>query len=355
MGISKKKFGTMPDGEEVFVYILENKSGLRAEILNYGGIVKNCIVTDEAGAPVDVVLGRDSLEEYRDNFGYYGAAIGRHANRIAGAKFTLGGKIWEVGRNEGENSLHGGFAGFDKKIWAAQTAGTEEEPELVLSLFSPDGEEGFPGNLFVTITYSLTSQNALKIHYVATADQDTVVNLTNHSYFNLAGHGSGNIYKQILQLNAAYFTPNTAECLPDGEVLSVTGTPFDFRVPKPLGQDIAADTEQITWFGGYDHNFVAGGTGYRPIAAATCLDNGITMQVYSDQPGVQLYTTNGVEEGRACKDGVVYQPHQAFCLETQCFPNGMEHIHFPSPILKAGQVYDTTTEYRFSITSKKKR
>lgn len=349
MGISKKSFGFMPDGEEVFVYILENKSGLRAEILSYGGIIKNLIVPDRTGKPVDVVLGRDSLEEYRDNFGYYGAAIGRHANRIAKARFELGGKTYEVGKNEGENSLHGGAAGFDKKVWAAQMAGTEEEPELVLSLFSPDGEEGFPGNLSVTMTYSLTAQNALKIHYVAVSDQDTVVNMTNHSYFNLAGHNSGTVHEQVLQMNAAYYTPNNKQCLPDGEILSVTGTPFDFRAPKPVGQDIGADVQQIQWFGGYDHNFVAGGSGYRQIAVAGCPENGITMQVYTDQPGVQLYTTNGVEEGRVCKDGTVYQPHQAFCLETQCFPDGMEHSHFPSPVLRAGQVYDTTTEYRFNV------
>lgn len=209
-------------------------------------------------------------------------------------------------------------------------------------------DEGFPGNLKVKLTYTLTKNNSLKINYNAVSDKDTVVNLTNHSYFNLAGHSSGSICNQVLQINSEFYTPNCSECMPTGEILSVMGTPFDFRVPKPIGQDISADFSQIEMFGGYDHNFILDGSGYRLGAVASCPQNGITMKMYTDKPAVQLYTTNGTEKDRACKDAVVYSAHQAFCLETQYYPNSLKFSHFPSPILKAGEVYDFTTEYEFS-------
>lgn len=344
--MAAEKIGEV-NGQEVFLYTLDNGNGLRVCVMNYGGIIRNIFVRGKDGAEVDVVLGRGSLKEYLDNSGYFGAAIGRHANRIARGSFELDGRVYRVGVNEGNNSLHGGNIGFDKKVWEAKEAGTKEEPALELSLTSPDGEEGFPGTLQVHMTYRLTKENALKIEYRAVSDKDTVVNLTNHSYFNLAGHASGEMTKQILQINSGFYTPNDDECMPTGEVCAVGGTPFDFRAPKPIGQDIDADFDQIQAFGGYDHNFAIAGRGYRLAATVFCEETGICMAVYTDSPAMQLYTMNSAEEGRVCKDGAVYSVHNAFCLETQYFPNAMSYSHYPSPILPAGKQYKHMTEYRF--------
>jgi aldose 1-epimerase len=309
--------------------------------------LKNSYVTDKNGAKTDVVLGRDTLEDYFKNDGYLGALIGRHANRIAKGEFTLNGREYKVGINEGKNSLHGGNTGFDKKLWSAKEI-DGAEPALELSLVSEDGEEGFPGKLDVTVTYTLTKENALKISYEAVSDKDTVVNLTNHAYFNLAGHSSGRMYNQTLRINSSFYTPNDDECMPTGEVCSVSGTPFDFRQEKPIGSDIDSDFEQIKMFGGYDHNFAVDGRGYRLAACAKCEETGISMEVYTDKPGVQLYTSNGLPEG-IYKNGAKYGVHQAFCLETQYFPNSMAYSHYPSPILRKGEKYNFTTEYRFIV------
>lgn len=342
MAVAKELFGVLENVENVFSYTLDNNKGLKAVILSYGGIVKNLFVGD-----TDVVLGRDSLEEYLDNDGYYGAAIGRHANRIKHGKFNLSGKTYTVGLNDNGNSLHGGFCGFDKKNMTVYESGTEDEPSVVMTLFSPDGEEGFPGNLHVAITYTLTSQNGLVIRYEAFSDKDTVVNLTNHSYFNLNGHNSGTIDGHILQLDADFYTPNSADCIPCGEILSVTDTPFDFRTPKKIGCDINSDFEQIKLFGGYDHNFVLNGGGFGKRAVLKGDKTDISMEMYTNKPGVQIYTGNVIDDQRVCKGGNIYAVHQAVCLETQFFPNGTSFAHFPSPVLKKGEKYDFTTEYRF--------
>lgn len=349
MSITKSLYGTLSSGEAVYEYTLDNKKGISAQILTYGGIIKNLYVTDRNGVKTDVVLGRDTIEDYLKNDGFLGAAIGRHANRIAGGEFELNGKTYHVGVNEGRNSLHGGNIGYDKRVWAAEESGTESEPSLVLKLTSKDGEEGFPGTVEITMTYTITADNALNINYKAVSDKDTVLNLTNHSYFNLAGHDSGNIYNQILQINSGFYTPNDDECMPTGEVLSASGTPFDFRTPKPIGRDIKADFEQIKKFGGYDHNFAIEGRGFRLAAVAGCEENGITMEVRTDKPAMQLYTSNGLSEGDMYKNGAHYGVHQAFCLETQYFPNAMAHSHYPSPILRKGETYDFTTEYKFIV------
>lgn len=346
MAIQTKPFGSVAEGA-VECWSLDNGCGLKAEVLTYGAIIKNLYVKNKSGEYVDVVLGRDTIEEYLKNDGFYGAAIGRHANRIANAEFELNGNVYKVGVNEGKNSLHGGVNGFDKKIWTAEPIENAEGTGLVLTLVSEDMEEGFPGKLEVYMTYMLTKENSLKITYRAVSDKDTVVNLTNHSYFNLAGHASGNVHDQLLQINSSFYTPNDDECMPTGEVLSVMGTPFDFRAPKPIGQDIDADFEQIQKFGGYDHNFAINGRGYRLAAVASCLETGITMQTYTDKPAMQLYTGNGIDADRVCKEGVKYPVHGAFCLETQFFPNAMSFSHYPSPILKAGVQYKYTTEYKF--------
>lgn len=347
MAITKTLFGVMPSGEQVHNYIMDNGKGLGAEILSLGGIIKNLYVTDKNGNRTDVVLGRSTLEDYQNNAGYFGAAIGRHANRISNSTFELNSKVYKVGANEGKNSLHGGFVGFDKKIWDVIVE-DGAEPSLVLSLTSPDGEEGFPGNLDVTMTYTLTKDNSIKIHYIAKCDEDTVVNLTNHSYFNLSGHSSGSVNDQTLMMNCDFFTPNNSECMPTGEVVSVSGTPFDFREAKPIGKDIDSDYEQTKMFSGYDHNFIIRGRGYRTFAVASSAKSGITMEVKSDLPSVQLYTANGLNDSRG-KNGETYGNHQAFCLETQCFPNAMEHSHYPGPVLKRGCEYNTTTEYKFTV------
>lgn len=348
MSTERKKIGTTSDGKDVCSYLLDNGRGLSAEILDLGGIIKNLYVCGADGKKVDVVLGRGSLADYETNDGYLGALIGRHANRIKEGRFELNGIEYHAGINEGKNSLHGGKKGFDKKIWNAEIF-DGEEPRLELETDSPDGEEGFPGNMKVKVTYTLTKENALRIHYTAESDKDTLCNLTNHSYFNLAGHDK-KIYNQILQMNSGFYTPNDKEGMPTGEVLSVTGTPFDFRVPKPIGQDINADFEQVKMVGGFDHNFAVEGRGFRTFAVAKCLETGITMEVKSDQDSVQLYTANMLEDG-IYKDGAGYGTHSAFCLETQCFPNAMAHSHYPGPILKKGEIYDSVTEYIFTTTN----
>ena len=345
MAITKELFGTLTNGQDITAYLLDNGNGVSARILNYGGIVRNLYVEDKNGVKTDVVLGRETMEDYLNNDGFLGALIGRHANRIAGGEFELNGTKYNVGLNEGKNSLHGGINGFDKKVWSAEEV-DGEEPSLKLSIVSEDGEEGFPGTLKVTVTYTLTKENALKINYSAVTDKDTVVNLTNHSYFNLAGHASGTINNQILQINSEFYTPNDSECMPTGEVLSVMGTPFDFRAPKPIGQDINADFEQIEMFGGYDHNFAISGRGYRLCAIAKCLENGITMEVYTDLPGMQLYSGNFIENEKG-KDGQTYTKRTGICFETQFFPNSINVKSFTPCVIKAGETFESETMYKF--------
>ncbi len=344
MAVTKRLYGTMPDGESVFAYTIDNGKGIEAEVINYGGIVTKLLVKDKNGVMRDVVLGRASLEEYLENDGYIGAAIGRHANRIAKGVFELNGVTCNVGINEGANSLHGGVVGFDKKVWSVTEVPGENA--VIMSYISVDGEEGFPGTLSTAMKYSVTDEGGFRIEYRAVSTKDTVCNLTNHSYFNLSGHDSGSIDDQILQINASFYTPNDDECMPTGEILAVDGTPFDFRAPKPIGQDIDADFPQIQAVGGFDHNFVISGRGMRIAAIAKSLNTGITMRVYTNQPGMQLYTANALPKG-VHKADVEYKVHDAFCLETQAFPNAMANSHFPSVVLKAGDTYRHITEYRF--------
>ena len=294
-----------------------------------------------------MVLGYDDIRGYEVNGCFFGAIIGRSGNRIAGARFSLYGQEYQLDKNENDNNLHSGPDGFEKKLWKVAEI-SDDKNSVIFNRISPDGENGFPGEFDVSVKYEFTEDNELRIHYQGICDEPTVANMTNHSYFNLAGHASGTIDNQILQINSEFYTPNDSECMPTGEVLSVMGTPFDFRAPKPIGQDINADFEQIEMFGGYDHNFAISGRGYRLCAIAKCLENGITMEVYTDKPGVQLYTSNGLPEG-IYKEGAKYSTHQAFCLETQYFPNGMKNSHFIAPILKVGDEYNFTTEYKFIV------
>lgn len=339
MSIKKESAGTAC-GKDVSLYTLDNEAGLCAQIYDFGGIIRSLKIFGR-----DVVLGRETLDDYKHNTGYLGAAIGRHANRIKNASFELGGTVYNVGMNDGANSLHGGKIGFDKKVWTAKTS-DGKEPSLELSLDSPDGDEGFPGNIHINVTYTLTAQNSLKIKYEAVSDKDTVFNPTNHSYFNLDGHKSGKIYSQTLQVNADFYTPNTEECIPTGEILHVSKTPFDFTKAKELGADILSEDMQINIFSGYDHNFVLRGRGFKKAAALTSSDKTLCMEVYTDMPGMQVYTANCLDEG-SYKDGAKYGMHTAVCLETQRFPNSPNFSHFCPAIIKKDEKFTSVTEYKF--------
>lgn len=336
-----KEFQATHNGKDVFLFTLKNKNGMTAEIYNYGGIIRSLIFCGR-----DVVLGRESFSDYLNNEGYLGAAIGRYSNRLRKAVFTLNGTEYKVGVNDGNNSLHGGKIGFDKYVWGYDVKDSDE-PSLILYLESPDGDEGFPGNLSLKLTYTVTNENSIKIEYQAVSDKDTIFNPTNHSYFNLDGHTSGNVYTQKLWIDSDFFTPNTDECLPYGEVRPTKGTPFDFTTMKKIGDDINSDYEQTKMFGGYDHNFILNGRGFRKSATMVSTDESITMDVYTDLPGVQLYSANVLTEG-SYKEGAPYGRHNAVCLETQFFPNSMELSHFPAPILKKDERFVSVTEYKFS-------
>ncbi len=345
MSIEKKSFGKLPDGREVFSYLLDNGI-IRAEILNYGGIIKNLWVKDRNGKEIDVVLGFDTLDDYLDNRPYFGALVGRFANRITNGKFSIDGVDYQATVNDGKNSIHGGVGGYHKHLWNAEAADKNNSPSLKLTTVSPDGEDGFPGTLNVTVTYTLSGPGLL-VRYEAESDKNTIVNLTNHSYFNLNGEGKGDIKNLTLKLNASAYTPNTTECVPTGEIASTLKSPFDFTNGRNLGEAMAEEHPQTALFGGFDHNFVVDGTGFRLFGTVSCEDNGISMDVFSDLPGVQLYTGNGIDEKRICKNGHRYCVHGAICLETQFFPDAINRPNFVSPILRKGEKFDSTTVYKF--------
>lgn len=339
--IEKKEYGRVGE-KEVYLYKLDNGRGLSAEIITYGGILRTLTFDG-----TDVVLGRDSLEEYMNNTGCYGALIGRNSNRIANGEFTLNGVKYTLAKNNGNNNLHGGLVGFGKRVWDSKAI-DREEPSLVLTLVSADGDEGFPGKVKVKVTYTLTSDNAIQIHYEGKSNRDTLLNMTNHTYFNLNGHASGTVDDHVLKMASGFYTPNTPECMPYGVVEKTEGTPFDFTEGLRLGDGFASDHEQIKLFSGYDHNFALDGFGYREFATLSGDKTGIIMTAYTDRPAVQIYSGNGIDEERICKEGAKYPRHGGVCLETQVFPNAMEYSHFPSPILKKGEKYDTVTAFRFS-------
>lgn len=338
--IKKQEFGKI-NGEKVYLFKMDNGKGLYAEIISLGGIIKKLEYKN-----TDVVLGRDTLEEYQNNSGSFGSLIGRNSNRIENAEFELNGKTYKLFKNNGESNLHGGEDGFDQKIWKAKAV-DKKEPSLILSYTSPDGEEGFPGKVSVRVTYTLTEDNSIKIHYEGRSNKDTILNMTNHTYFNLNGHASGELKEHYLTLDAPFYTPNTDACIPTGVVESVAGTPFDFTSEANVEERFDSTHEQIAKFGGFDHNLVLSGKGYRKIGALTSRKTGITMEMYTDQKGVQLYSFNFKEEGRICKDGAVYNKHHGICFETQAFPNFTKFSHFPDGFLKKGEKYDTVTAYKF--------
>ncbi|HVQ37209.1 MAG TPA: aldose epimerase family protein, partial [Pyrinomonadaceae bacterium] len=319
----KEDFGKLPDGRAVDIYRLTNRNGVEVRITNYGAAVVSLKVPDRAGKFDDVVLGYDSLDGYLANSPYIGTVIGRYANRIAKGRFSLNGVEYKLAVNNGENHLHGGNVGFDKVLWTARPSQTVNGSALQLSYVSPDGEEGYPGRLSVRVVYTLTDRNELKVDYHATSDKDTLVNLTQHSYFNLAGQGNGDILGHRLTINANHFTPTDAGSIPTGEIRAVKGTPFDFTTPNVIGARIENSDEQLTFGKGYDHTFVLNGRNGTLRRAAKVQEptTGRVMEVWTTEPGIQLYTGNFLDGSKIGKDGKAYQLRFGFCLETQHFPD----------------------------------
>jgi len=349
--ISRRGFGKAPGGAAVEIYLLRNKNGIEADITNYGATLVSLKAPDRSGKFADVVLGYDHLDGYLNDKAYFGATIGRYANRIAKGKFTLAGKTYELARNNGNNSLHGGAVGFNKRVWAAKNVSGAKAPAVEFSYVSPDGEEGYPGNLRVQVVYSLSDNNELRIEYSATTDKDTVINLTNHAYFNLAGEGTGDILGHELTLDADQFTPITEALVPTGELRSVKGTPFDFTRATAIGARINQDDQQLQFGKGYDHNFVLSGRqGGSPALAAEAYEpgSGRALRVLTTEPGIQFYSGNFLDGSIHGKRGKPYNYRSGFCLETQHFPDSPNHPAFPSTVLKPGQLFHSITIYKFS-------
>jgi len=347
--VAKADFGKTPDGTAIQIFTLTNAHGVQARITNYGGAVVSLLVPDRSGKMGDIVLGFDSLEGYfNPNQAFFGALIGRYGNRIGHARFTLDGKEYALAANNNGNSLHGGNKGFDKVVWTPKELA---DGGLEMSYLSKDGEEGYPGNLKVTVVYHLTAANELKIDYTATTDKDTVINLTNHSYFNLKGAGNGDILDQIMMLNADKFTPVDGGLIPTGELKPVAGTPFDFTKPTRIGARINQDDEQLKLGKGYDHNWVLNRQGPGLSLAARVVEEttGRTMEVLTTEPAIQFYTGNFLDGTVVGKGGKRYDQRSAFCLETQHYPDSPNKPNFPSTELKPGQTYKTTTVYRFGV------
>ncbi len=340
------EFGVV-EGRPVKLFTLTNAAGAEVRITEYGGIVVSIRVPDRDGRLGHVALGYDRLEDYVSDNPFFGTITGRYANRIAGGRFELDGETWQLAQNDGDNALHGGVKGFDKVIWDG--VALESGDGVAFTYVSPDGDEGYPGELTTTVTYRWADDNALHIDYEARTDKPTVVNLTNHSYFNLADGGAGTVLDHHLTVNAARYTPADSASIPTGEIVSVAGTPFDFREPQTLGARIADDQPQLISSGGYDVNFVLDAPGEGLALAAVAYDptTGRAMDVLTDQPGVQLYTGNHFDGRHVGIDGARHQRHSALCLETQHFPDSPNQPAFPSTVLRPGETYATTTVYRF--------
>lgn len=350
--ISVKQFEMLADGRVVQVYTLKNRVGSSIDILDLGGILASINVADRGGNFSDISLGFDNPQQYLTDSPYMGALVGRYANRIANGKFTLDGREYELATNNLENALHGGITGFDKQIWKSVMATVDNVAQLKLSLISEDGEEGYPGELSATVTYRFDDQNRLTVTYAASTDKATVINLTNHAYFNLDGHNAGPILDHEMMINAAHYTPVDETLIPTGEIAPVSGTPMDFQVSKPIGQDINLAHQQLEFGIGYDHNWVLNKSDEKSVALAATgysPQSGRILNVYTDQPGIQFYTGNFLDGGFEAKDGAIYQRRNAFCLETQHFPDSPNQPDFPSTELRPGEHYKTTTIFEFGI------
>jgi aldose 1-epimerase len=349
MSIQTESFGQIPDAQAVNLYTLTNRNGLRAKITNYGATLVSLEVPDRDGNLADITLGFDTLDGYVTRHPYFGSTVGRYANRIGGAKFMLNGVEYKLAANNGPNHLHGGIKGFDRVVWKVEESKAqtnllgEDAAMLKLSYLSKDGEEGYPGNLACTVTYKLTNNDELRISYEAETDKTTIVNLTNHSYWNLAGQGKGDILGHELMLNADRYTPVDEGLIPTGELRSVKGTPMDFTKPMAIGSRI----DQVP--GGYDHNYVLNSGGGSPALAAKAYEptSGRVMEIHTTEPGVQFYTGNFLDGSMTGKAGKVYNRHYGFCLETQHFPDSPNKPDFPSVVLNPGENYKTVTVHKF--------
>jgi len=348
--ISSKSFGTTADGQKVTLFTLKNSKGASASISNYGGIVTSLVMPDRNGKFEDIVLGFRTLPEYEKKSPYFGCLVGRYGNRIAKGTFKLGGTAFHLPINNAPNSLHGGLRGFDKVLWEAVPSVNQQGASLQLTYNSKNGEEGYPGNLSVTATYTLTNKNELKLVYRAKTDSPTIINLTHHSYFNLAGQGRGDILGHLVTLHSSKFTPVDKNLIPTGKIASVRGTPFDFRKPTTIGARISQSDQQLKFANGYDHNWVAdklpGHLGV--IARVDEPGSGRIMEVLSTEPGVQFYSGNFLDGTLTGKGGKIYNFRYGFCFEPQHFPDSPNHRNFPSTVLKPGQTYKNTIIYRFS-------
>jgi aldose 1-epimerase len=347
--VTKTSFGKTVAGENVDLYTLRNAHGVEAKITNYGGILISLKVPDRNGKFDDVVLGFNNLDDYLKGHPYFGALIGRYGNRIAKGRFTLNGVEYKLAVNNGENHLHGGIKGFDKVVWTGREMKTSAGPAVVLTYLSKDGEEGYPGNLRVRVVYTLTNNDELKIDYTATTDKDTVINLTHHSYFNLAGEGNGDILNHRVTIVANRFVPTDAGSIPTGELRRVASTPFDFLKPHAIGERINQNEEQLKFGNGYDHTWVINGRAGTMRLAATAYEptSGRVMQVWTTEPGMQFYTGNFLDGTLTGKSGKIYQRRFGFCFETQHFPDSPNHPSFPTTTLRKGATYKSTTIYRF--------
>ncbi|HHW71779.1 MAG TPA: galactose mutarotase [Firmicutes bacterium] len=336
-------------GRQVELFTLDLGAGSKAVLTNFGAALVSLFAPDSRGKVEDVVLGYDSVQGYVNCTKYFGVVVGRYANRIGGAQFTLDGQVYELAANDGRNHLHGGPGGFAKRLWEAEEIAGETGPALKLSYFSPHLEEGYPGNLQVEVVYSSTGTGGLRLDYYASCDRNTIVNLTNHAYFNLCGQGKGLILDHELELCADFFTPTDAESIPTGEILKVEGTPLDFRTKTPIGARIEADHEQLRFGKGYDHNWVIRRQGPGLVKAARVEDpvSGRVLEVLTTKPGIQFYSGNYLD-GVKGKGGAVYERRSGFCLETQFFPDSPHFAHFTCPVLKAGERYHYTTVFQFS-------
>ncbi len=344
--MKKELFGTTKDGKEIYRYWLENSKGMKAGVINFGAVLVNLYVPDQKGNVEDVVLGYDDLEPYLQNGSFFGATVGPNANRIGGASFELDGKRYQLDVNDGMNNLHSHMEqGYHKRVWEAR----EGDESVTFFIKDADGTMGFPGNKEVFVTYTVTEENELKIRYQADSDQNTIINMTNHTYFNLAGHGNGNIYDHILKLDASCYTPIVKGAIPTGEIASVLGTPFDFTQGKKIGEEIGADDEQLRMTGGYDHNWILDGYDgtVRKFADVKEPVSGRHMEAYTDLPGVQFYAGNSIKNHPG-KENAVYSARSGLCLETQYYPDTANKPQFPSAVFGPERKYDSTTIYKFS-------
>ena len=350
--MKKRTYGTTADGITVEEYTLANPNGVEVKIITYGGTITSIMAPDRSGTLANVALGFENLKDYETRSPFFGCITGRFANRIAAGKFAIDGQEYRLALNNGPNALHGGLKGFDKRVWAAAPVPGAGDEGVELAYLSPDGEEGYPGNLSVKVVYTLTEQNEVRIDYTATTDKPTVVNLTNHCYFNLAGEGAGATYDHILKLNADRYTPVDASLIPTGELAPVAGTPLDFRLPKAIGPGSRSDHEQIVKGKGYDHNFVLNRLSPDDktlVMAARLYDpgSGRIMETWTTEPAVQFYGGNFLDGSVYGASGRAYRQSDGLCLETQHYPDSPNQPQFPTTLLRPGQIYRATTTYKF--------